>query len=129
LRVTKPGGRILIACPNKTFPVDVQHGPGDDIQRAGKLRSYIFEKTGMNIHKTWGQYHLLSYPEIKRLFAGKNGSRHFSALPLENYFQFGRFKRGFLKPFGSFAQFWVNHMPEGARRTFINPYMMAEIRK
>src|SRR6185437_6341492 len=68
LRVTKPGGRILIACPNKSFPVDIQHGPGDSAQRAGPMRSFIFDHTGMNIHKTWGQYHLVSYPELEKLF-------------------------------------------------------------
>jgi SAM-dependent methyltransferase len=129
LRVTRPGGRILIACPNKTFPIDIQHGPGDQIRQAGRLRSYIFDKTGMNLHKTWGRYHLLSYPEVKSLFAGENGRRQFTALPLNNYFQFGRFKSGFLKPFTALAHFWVDNMPESARRTFLNPYVMAEIRK
>jgi SAM-dependent methyltransferase len=129
LRITKPGGQILIACPNKSFPIDIQHGPGDAIQQPGRLRAYIFEKTGMNVHKIWGQYHLLSYSEVKNLFVGENGSRHFGALPLRNYFQFGRFKRGFLKPFAPLAELWVNNMPEPVRRTFINPYVMAEIRK
>lgn len=129
LRVTKPGGRILVACPNKSFPIDVQHGPGDQVQQAGPVRSYIFEKTGMNLHKTWGRYHLLSYGEVKRLFAVENGNRRITPLPLRNYFQFGRFKAGFLKPFGSLAELWVNHMPERARGSFLNPYVMAEIRK
>jgi SAM-dependent methyltransferase len=129
LRVTKPGGRILIACPNKSFPIDIQHGPGDQIQQAGRVRSYIFEKTGMNLHKTWGRYHLLSYPEVKDLFAGENGNRHFRALPLNNYFQFGRFRSGFLRPFTLAAHFWIDNMPERVRPTFLNPYVMAEIRK
>jgi SAM-dependent methyltransferase len=129
LRVAKPGGRILVACPNKSFPIDIQHGPGDPIEPAGRFRSYIFKKTGMNLHKTWGRNHLLSYPEVRSLFAGGNGNRQFTALPLNNYFQFGRFKRGFLKPFGSLAEIYVNHMPARVRRSFLNPYVMAEIRK
>lgn len=129
LRVTRPGGRILIACPNKTFPIDIQHGPGDEVEKAGPLRSLIAEKTGMNVHKTWGKYHLLSYPEVRKLFIEEGGGREFTALPLKNYFQFGRFKKGFLRPFGSLAEMWVNHMPETIRSSFLNPYLMAQIRK
>lgn len=129
LRVTKPGGRILIACPNKTFPIDIQHGPGDEIEPAGKVRSLIFEKTGLNLHKTWGRYHLLSYREVKDLFQ-QNGNHHqFQSLPLRNYFQFGRFSQGFLKPFVGVAKLWVEHMPEAARQSFLNPYVMVEIKK
>lgn len=128
LRVAKPGGRILIACPNKTFPIDVQHGPGDALEKAGAIRSAIFERTGMNIHKTWGRYHLLSYGEVKSLFR-VNGEREFKALPLQNYFGFGRFKKGFLKPFAGLAEYWVHNLTPGLRTTFLNPYVMAQIRK
>lgn len=129
LRVTKPGGKIVIACPNKTFPIDIQHGPGDQLRPAGWLRSYIFSRTGMNLHKTWGQYHLLSYAEVKQLFRGENGSRRISALPLRDFFQYGRFKAGFLRPFKAAAELWVNHMPERVRSSCLNPYLMVEIRK
>ena len=129
VRVTKPGGRILIACPNKSFPIDIQHGPGDAAGRAGRVRTFVFDKTGMNVHKTWGRYHLVSYAELKKLFVDGSEGRELVALPLKNYFQFGRFKSGFLKPFGSLAEFWVNHMPARVRRSFLNPYVMAQIRK
>ncbi len=129
LRVVKPEGRIVIACPNKSFPIDIQHGPSDPLYQAGKLRSWIFAKTGMNVHRTWGRYHLVSYAEIRELFANGNGGARITALPLRNYFQFGRFKRGFLRPFQSAAELWINHMPERARQSFLNPYVMAEIRK
>lgn len=128
LRVTKPGGRILIACPSKSFPVDVQHGPGDPAQPAGPIRSFIFDHTGMNIHKTWGRYHLLSYPEVRKLFTA-DGSREFTAPSLRDYFGFGRFKKGFLKPFAGLAEHWVHNLPVGVRTTFLNPYVMAQIRK
>ena len=129
LRVTRPGGRIVIACPNKAFPIDIQHGPGDEIQQAGPLRSFLFAKTGMNLHKTWGRYHLLSYGEVRKLFGLENGGRRMTALPLRNYFQFGRFKSGFLRPLKPVAEFWVDHVPEAVRSSFLNPYVMAEIRK
>jgi SAM-dependent methyltransferase len=131
LRVTKPGGRVLIACPNKTFPIDVQHGPDDAAGKANPIRSYIGARTGVNIHKTWGRYHLVSYAEVKELFAAGNGNsaHQFTALPLKNYFEFGRLKQGVLKPLAGIAEYWVNNMPAMARPTFLNPYVMAQIRK
>lgn len=129
IRVTKPGGRIAIACPNKSFPIDIQHDPGDPAKKAGALRSFLFEKTGINLHKTWGRYHLLSYPEVSRLFVEQGGCREFMPLSLKNYFQFGRFKSGFLRPFGALARLWVDNMPTRIRRSFLNPYVLVQMRK
>jgi SAM-dependent methyltransferase len=47
LRVVRPGGRVLIACPNKHFPVDIQHGPTDDASGPRPLREFIFQRTGL----------------------------------------------------------------------------------
>lgn len=128
VRVTKPEGRILIACPNKGFPVDIQHGPGDMVEPAGRIRAFIFRRTGMNLHRTWGRYHLPSYGDIKKLFKGA-GAQEFSPLPLKGYFEFGRFNSGFLRPFGKLAEFWVYNLPPAVRATFLNPYVMLQIRK
>ena len=129
LRVTKPGGRIIIACPNKTFPVDIQHGPTDAAGARNPLRSLLFKWTGMNLHKTWGRYHLLSYRDVKRLFCEGAGARELQTLSLDGYFAFGRFKRGFLRPFGSLAELYVERLPPRLRATFLNPYVMVQIRK
>jgi SAM-dependent methyltransferase len=126
LRVTKKGGRIIIACPNKAFPIDVQHGPTDALSLKVPLRSFICKKTGLNFHKTWGEHHLLSYSETRQLF---RAGRNFRALPLKGYFGFGKFERGWLKPFASLAKWYVNAMSDGLRRSAVNPYMLAEIVK
>ena len=126
LRVTKPGGRIIIACPNKTFPVDIQHGPTDAVGPKAPLRSFISNKTGLNFHKTWGSHHLLSYRETRRLFPS---CASFKALPLDGYFGFGKFQRGLLKPFASLAKWYVHSLPEALRASSLNPYMLVEIRK
>jgi SAM-dependent methyltransferase len=128
VRITKPGGRILIACPSKSFPVDIQHGPGDIIEPAGRIRAFIFRRTGMNLHRTWGRYHLPSYGEVKNLFKSA-GAQEFSSLPLNGYFEFSRFKSGFLRPFATLAEFWISNLPAGFRATFLNPYVMLQIRK
>jgi len=125
-RVTKPGGRILIACPNKSFPIDIQHGV-----EAGHngIRSTIFIKTGINIHRTWGKHQLLSYGEMKKLFQLAGKPHSFQPLSLKGYFGFGRFKSGFLRPLTNLCAWYVNHLPRFLRGTFFNPYMLVQIRK
>lgn len=129
IRVTRPGGRIVIACPNKAFPIDLHHGPGDQASQPGALRGLVYARTGMNWHKPWGPYHLLSYGEARKLFCDDGGCREFRALPLRGYFQFGRLQRGFLKPFGGMAKLWIERMPSFARSSCLNPMLMAQIRK
>jgi len=126
LRVTRPGGRVFIACPNKSVPIDIQHGPTDAHSKAAPIRCYLFNKTGMTIHKTWGRYHLVSYGEVRDLFSGV---RRFTPLSLKNYFGFGRFAGGFLKPFSAIAQSWIDNMPQFAATSFLNPYVMVEMTK
>lgn len=110
LRVTRPGGRILIACPNKHFPVDPQHVVRDEYSRddlGTRLRAAIGDRTGLNIHPVWGRYHLLSYAEVRRFFCDQGGARSFEPL----------------------AELYINHMPSSIRKSFLNPYMLAEIIK
>lgn len=130
LRVTRPGGRILIACPNKSFPIDIQHGPKDEAQpKSGRLRNLIFDKTGMNLHRTWGRYHLCSYSEIKKLFYDSRHECRIEPLPLRGYFGFGRFRSGFLKPIAKVTEVYINNLPKFLRASFLNPYVLLQIRK
>ncbi len=132
LRVTKPSGRILIACPNKSFPVDIQHGVRDAltlITLGNRLRNYIFKKTGINIHPTWGKYHLLSYSECRRLFCGNSSGRSFNPVSLKGYFGLTSFQSGFLRPFKILSAIYINNLPRLLRSSFLNPYMLVEIRK
>jgi len=129
MRVTKPGGRVVIACPNKSFPIDIQHGPADEARQAHWLRTFVFDRTGLNIHKTWGKYHLPSYGEIRDLFCKRAGGSELECLPLRGYFGFGRFSNGFLKPFASIAKVYVNIIPMPLRSTFFNPYVLVQIRR
>lgn len=129
LRVTKPGGRIIIACPNKSFPIDIQHGPENSPGLKNRFRVYIFKKMGINIHPVFGTYHLLSYREVKRLFGVNGGTHSFEPLPLKGYFGFTAFKSSFLKPFLKLATVYVNNLPGFLRTSFLNPYILAQIRK
>jgi SAM-dependent methyltransferase len=130
LRVTKPEGRILISCPNKNFPVDIQHGPQDDTSpEIARWRINFFNRTGVNVHPIWGKYHLLSYPETRELFCKPGGARQFEPLPLNGYFGFGRFESGFLSPIARLATAYVNHLPRIMRGGIFNPYMLVQIRR
>jgi len=126
LRVTKPNGRILISCPNKHFPLDIQHGPTDSQSPKNKFRSYVFKKTGINFHPVWGKYHLLSYSEVKKLFCKNGGARYFEPIPLKGYFEFKRIRLGLLK---SFAEFYIHNMPKAWLASFMNPYVLVQIKK
>lgn len=132
LRVTRPGGRILIACPNKHFPIDIQHRPKDALSPdslTSRLRASVYEWTGVNIHRTWGPYHLLSYAEVRQLFCGSGRASAFEAMPLRGYFGFSTFERGSLKPLLRLARFYIENLPGFLRTSFLNPYMLAQITK
>ncbi|MCL4473126.1 MAG: methyltransferase domain-containing protein [Actinobacteria bacterium] len=132
LRVTRPGGRILVACPNKRFPVDPQHIVKDEYSGDGigtRLRAAIGDRTGLNIHPVWGRYHLLSYAEVRQHFCDEGGARSFEPLPVKGYFGLTIFKKGILRPLAPLADLYINRMPAFIRKSFLNPYMLAEIRK
>ncbi len=132
LRVTRPGGRILVACPNKRFPVDPQHTVIDNRSPGtltNWLRNVIYQRTHLNIHRVWGKYHLLSYDEVRQLFCGQGSRNEFTPLPVRGYFALDMFKSGFLKSFGGLADIWINHIPDRLLASCVNPYLIAQIRK
>lgn len=124
VRVTRPGGRILVACPNKHFPADLHHGPSDAASAAPAWREGLSRRTGINLHRTWGPYHLLSFGEIRRLFLGPGGARAIRPIPATGYFAFGSVPA----PLRGAARVWVERMPASLRDTFLNPFVIAEIR-
>ena len=124
LRVAKPNGRILISCPNKSFPLDFQHGALDDYMPRNiinLIRDYLYDKTKANIHQTWGKYHLLSYREIGKLF-----NRPVEALPVKDFLGFSTISGKLAR---SLAKSYFSHLPGFLRKTWINPYVVALVRK
>jgi hypothetical protein len=63
------------------------------------------------------------------MFCEEGGARGFRPLPLRNYFGFSTFERTALKPFLNLARFYLNNLPPLLRGSFLNPYMLVEIRK
>ena len=130
IRVTKPGGRIVVSCPNKSFPVDLQHGAPAFVGNS-RIRKYIWDKMQLNIHPIWERYHLLSYSETKRLFCDKGGCKSIEPLPLRNFFGFSIAGNigFFLNHSKKLMEVYVNNLPSSLRSTFLNPYMLVVIRK
>jgi len=126
VRVTRTGGRILVSCPNKSFPVDVHHGPQDAVSRPSPVRSAVFGATGLNLHRTWGDYHLVSYREIRRLFCEQAGARGMRAIPVSGYFAYGSLGN---RALGRLARVYVQRLPSSLRASPLNPFVLAEIRR
>ncbi len=132
LRVTKPNGRILISCPNKRFPIDLLHEPLDSLSRKTRINEFrrnIFDILGLNIHPISGDYHLLSYLEIDELFISNGTAKTSQPLSLKNYFSYCSLQNGYSKLiFKKIITTYLNNIPKFLRRSFLNPYVLVEIR-
>ncbi|GMU91630.1 MAG: hypothetical protein AMXMBFR4_06880 [Candidatus Hydrogenedentota bacterium] len=132
LRVTRTGGRIMVSCPNKAFPIDIHHGPADTATPPHKMRirRRIFDRFGMTLHKPFGKYHLLSYGELRSLFCDAGRAQSITPLPLKHYFAFKRTGRlGPLRPIKSAIVAYVESMPALLRRSPLNPFLVVEVRR
>lgn len=132
LRVTRRDGRLLVTCPNKSFPIDIHHEPTDAATPPGKMRwrRRIFDKYGMTLHRPFGKYHLFSYFELKSVFCGFNAARAIEPLPLRHYFAFKRTgSLGLLRRLKNLITAYVENMPRPLRRSPLNPFLVVEIRK
>jgi SAM-dependent methyltransferase len=130
LRVVRPGGQLLLACPNKRFPLDIQHGALDGVIKptlGRRAREFVFRKTRVNVHPTFGENHLLSYGEVRRLFAATGKLKTFEPLSLKGYFGFAGFQRGALKWVKKGVDLYANNLPGPLRSSFLNPYMLVRI--
>lgn len=116
VRVTKPGGHIVMDTPNKRFPVDAWHGP------------YLL----------WGRWHspwekfLASYGEIRDLFVVRGGARSMEALGLQRFFVFENIRRRALGRIAERAArglFWLVDRPglKWVRRSWLIPYIVVKI--
>ena len=130
LRTVRPGGQLLLACPNKRFPLDIQHGALDGVIKSTlsrRIRDRVYRKTRVNLHPTFGENHLLSYGEVRRMFAATGKLKSFEPLSLKGYFGFAGFNRGHLKWFKKLVDLYATGLPAPLRSTFLNPYMLVRI--
>lgn len=119
-RVVRQGGHVLVAGPNRGFPVDVAHGPDS---RASFLSRRIAERTGVTLHATWGENFLWSYGDVRRHLADLD----YSIEPLNPSAYIGlsrapRALRGLVRAY-------MDHLPRSLLGTGFNPWVMALVRK
>lgn len=119
LRVTKPGGYILVTCPNRLFPIDFFHG--------GKL----FHRLQMHVrlHSPFETLYLLSYGDIKYLFQAQ--AEWIKPLSLKRFFNLRRLAGGSrLKALGILLiEFSFGLIPDVFWGTAFSPYLVILIEK
>jgi SAM-dependent methyltransferase len=120
LRVVRPGGSLLLAGPNKNFPIDVAHGP--DSQASG-LEKWLARKVKLTLHKPFGPNFLWGYDDVERYVAGASTS--IEALSIDNFIYFGRVP----KPVKALAETYVRRLPSALLKTGFNPWVAALVTK
>ena len=116
IRVTKPGGVILIACPNKLFPVDFYHG--------GKSILGIM----MRFHSPRENF-LLSFKDIKSFLNAK--VEDLTALTLKNFFNLrSNLYDGYIRNvIFRIADFTFGLLPDSIWNSPLSPYIVVLARK
>jgi len=126
LRVLRPAGRLVLACPNRTFPIDFQHNsapPG--------VRGRFAARTGMCVHSPFDRF-LLGYADVRRLAAHVAPPLVVHPLPVAAYLGLHFRNSPFLRPLATAFRGWLgmlDRLPEPLRASFLNPYMLVEIRR
>ena len=120
LRVASPAsGRILVACPNRSFPFDLHHGPTDEASPRRPVRRAISDRTGVSVHPPWGRQALLSFGDVRRLFA-PHPVRPVSA---RGYFGFANVP----SRLRGAARAYVERLPAPLRSSAASPFVIAEV--
>ena len=119
-RVIRPGGHMLLAGPNKGFPIDVAHGLD---AAASRLEHSLSRLVGASVHRSWGENFLWSYGDVDRYLAGLPHS--VEALSVDGLLQLSRVPG----PVRGLVRGYVAHLPQALRRTGFNPWVAALIRR
>lgn len=132
LRVMKPGGRLLVTCPNRRFPIDIHHEPTDEATPLDtmRFRRWFYRRFGMTLHWPAGRHHLFSLGDLRRLFVSECGAASATPLPLSHYFAFHRmgslpgvrFVKGLVAGY-------IERIPMLLRGTCFDPFLVVEIRR
>ena len=119
-RVVKPGGAMLVAGPNRGFPVDAAH---DLDTRANALERRLSAWLGLSVHRVWGEYFLWNYGDVHRYLQGL--PYRLEPQSVEGFLSFGR-ARGALH---HLASAYARHLPRALWGTGFNPGVMAMVHK
>ena len=119
-RVVKPGGAMLVAGPNRGFPVDAAH---DLDTRSSALERWLSRRLGLSVHRTWGEYFLWNYGDVRRYLDGL--PHRLVPQSVDGFLSFGR-ARGALH---ALATAYARHLPPALWGTGFNPWVMALVHK
>ena len=119
-RAVKPGGAMLIAGPNRRFPIDVAHGP--DAQ-ASATEQWLSTRLRVSVHRTWGDHFLWSYQDFA--FYLNDLPYRLEPLSIAGFLGFSRVPR----PLRALAHGYINKLPNSLLGTGFNPWVMALVHK
>jgi len=120
LRVVRPGGHLLLGGPNRAFPVDVAHGPDS---RANGLELWLHRRSGVSIHRIWGEHFLWSFGDLARYVGGT--PCRIEPLRVTGLIEFGRVPG----PLRALVRAYVRFLPRALLETGFNPWMLALIQR
>jgi SAM-dependent methyltransferase len=119
-RVVRVGGHMLLAGPNRRFPVDSAHGLDAD---ATRLERWLSQRAGVSIHRPWGPNFLWGFDDLARYTQDLPCT--IIPLSVEGLAEFSRIPF----PFGGLAKAYVKHLPKHLLGTGYNPWMVALVRR
>jgi len=119
-RVVRVGGHMLLAGPNKGFPIDTAHGLDAE---ATWLERRLSRLANVSVHRTWGDNFLWCYNDVDSYL---NGLPHYvMPLSVEELLNFSRVPR----MARALARSYVAHLPRTLLRSGFNPWVMALVRR
>ena len=126
VRTLKKNGRLILACPNRTFPFDFQH----NISKS-KFFMQMAAKTGISVHSPFNNL-LLSYQDVRKHALSVSNDLKLSPLPVYKYLGLNFYNSPKLKPFSKIFDnylFLLDKFSKSMRMSFLNPYMICELKK
>ncbi len=119
-RTVRPGGHLLLAGPNRGFPIDVAHAWDSEASRA---EIWLSKRLGATVHRTWGEGFLWSYGDVDRYLEGLD--YRVRALRVNDLLQFGRVPA----VLRSLARLYTRTIPPALLATGLNPWVLALVAK
>jgi SAM-dependent methyltransferase len=119
-RTVRPGGHLLIGCPNRTFPVDVAHGWNP---QARQWEEWLSARAGAMVHKPWGEHFLASYQDVRD--AVRDLPCTLTPMSVAGLLNYSRVPT-LLRPL---VRTYVERMPKRLLGTGFNPWTMALVQR
>jgi SAM-dependent methyltransferase len=114
LRVTKPGGYLLLSGLSRTIPFDVGH---------------VQEVRWVRIHSPWEKF-LLNYRDVRQLCAQAGGVESTRPLPLRGFFSWTRLRHNrCTRPFLPLVDWLFGCLPHAAYGSWLSPFWIVLVRR